>query len=91
MLRLADLGCLPAFRAVNPKADGGCSQDASQLALAHNQALSGVLTSFEYMHKDFKYVNFDLYDWLNDRVRNPEKYGIIQSLAFCISIHLRKF
>ncbi|ONK66040.1 uncharacterized protein A4U43_C06F3550 [Asparagus officinalis] len=54
ILSIADLGCLPAFRAINPKADGGCFKDASALALAHNQALSAVLTSFEYIHKDFK-------------------------------------
>ncbi|XP_020270526.1 GDSL esterase/lipase 5-like [Asparagus officinalis] len=83
ILSIADLGCLPAFRAINPKADGGCFKDASALALAHNQALSAVLTSFEYIHKDFKYANINLYDWLNERMQNPHEYGFKDGTNAC--------
>lgn len=76
-LSLSPLGCLPALRALNPKAseDGGCLEEACALALAHNNALSTVLRSLEHMMKGFKYSNSNFYNWLHDRINNPSKYG----------------
>lgn len=83
-LSLSPLGCLPALRALNPKAnEGGCFEEASALALAHNNALSSVLRSLEYMLKGFKYCNSNFYDWLQDRINNPTKYGMC---IICICI-----
>ncbi|KAK3004168.1 hypothetical protein RJ639_018478 [Escallonia herrerae] len=48
-LSLSPLGCLPALRAINPKANkGGCFEEASALGLAHNSALKAALTSLEH-------------------------------------------
>ncbi|KAL5995771.1 hypothetical protein ACLOJK_025841 [Asimina triloba] len=75
-LRLAPLGCLPALRAANPNAkDGGCFQEASALAMAHNNALAAVLTNLEHILEGFKYSTSDFYTWLDDRIRHPAKYG----------------
>lgn len=82
-LSLSPLGCLPALRALNPKAsEGGCFEEACALALAHNNALSSVLRSLEYTLKGFKYCNSNFYDWLHDRINNPAKHGT------CILLYL---
>lgn len=75
-LSLCPLGCLPALRAANPKADGGCFEDISALASAHNHGLAAVLTSLAHYLKGFKFANSDFYSWLNDRIHHPSKYGI---------------
>ena len=76
-LSLSPLGCLPALRALNPKAnEGGCFEEASALALAHNTALKAVLTNLEHLLEGFKYCNSDFYNWIHDRIINPSKYGM---------------
>ncbi|PON97051.1 Lipase [Trema orientale] len=83
-LSLSPLGCLPALRALSPKAnEGGCFEEACALALAHNNALSSVLRSLEYMLKGFKYCNSNFYDWLHDRINNPTKYGFKDGVKAC--------
>lgn len=74
-LGLSPLGCLPALRAANPRANGGCFKEASALALAHNNALSAVLTSLEHVLTGFKHCNSNFYDWLQARISNPTDYG----------------
>lgn len=76
-LSLSPLGCLPALRALNPdKAnEGGCFEAASALALAHNNALTAVLTGLEHILKGFKYCNSNFYSWLDDRITHPAMYG----------------
>ncbi|XP_055960685.1 GDSL esterase/lipase 5-like [Mercurialis annua] len=83
-LSLCPLGCLPALRAMNPKAsEGGCFEAASSLALAHNNALRAVLTSLQHLFKGFKYCNSNFYNWLNDRINNPTKYGLKDGVNAC--------
>jgi hypothetical protein len=49
-LSLSPLGCLPALRALNPKAsEGGCFEEACALAQAHNNALKAVLANLEHL------------------------------------------
>lgn len=77
-LSLSPLGCLPALRFMNPKAgesEGGCFHEACDLALAHNNALNGMLKNLEYMMDGFEYSNSNFYGWLQDRMDNPSKYG----------------
>ena len=80
---LCPLGCIPLFRAGNPKGDGSCFEDLSSLALAHNKALSSVLVILEYLHKGFKYANSDVYSWLDDRIHHPSKHGFKDGLNAC--------
>jgi hypothetical protein len=72
------LGCLPALRAANPDEanKGGCFEAASSLALAHNNALSKVVTRFNQVFKGFMYSNSNFYDWLQDKINNPTNYGM---------------
>ncbi|XP_048334751.2 GDSL esterase/lipase 5 [Ziziphus jujuba] len=85
-LSLSPLGCLPALRILNPKAsqeERRCFEGASELALAHNNALKAVLTSLEYLLKGFKYCNSNFYNWLQDRINNPSKYGFKEGVNAC--------
>ncbi|TXG61708.1 hypothetical protein EZV62_013071 [Acer yangbiense] len=84
-LSLTPLGCLPALRALNPKAseEGGCFEAASALALAHNNALKTVLTSLEQIFKGFKYCYSNFYNWLDDRINHPSKYGFKDGINAC--------
>lgn len=76
-LSLSPLGCLPALRALSPKANEGvCFKEACALAQAHNSALKFILTSLEHILRGFKYCNSNFYDWLLDRINNPSKYGM---------------
>ncbi|KAK1549620.1 hypothetical protein Q3G72_004964 [Acer saccharum] len=84
-LSLSPLGCLPALRALNPKAseEGGCFEAASELALAHNNALKSVLTSLEQIFKGFKFCYSNFYNWLDDRIKHPSKYGFKEGINAC--------
>ncbi|KAJ9168100.1 hypothetical protein P3X46_019667 [Hevea brasiliensis] len=83
-LSLCPLGCLPVLRAMNPKAsESGCFEAGSSLALAHNNALKAILTSLEYILKGFKYCNSNFYNWLDDRIKNPSKYGFKDGVNAC--------
>ncbi|MCH86225.1 GDSL esterase/lipase 5-like, partial [Trifolium medium] len=75
-LSLSPLGCLPALRAANPDEanKGSCFGAASSLALAHNNALSNILTSLNQVFKGFMYSNSNFYDWLQDKINNPTNY-----------------
>ena len=88
-LSLSPLGCLPALRALNPEANkGGCLEAASALALAHNHALSNVLTSLEHILKGFKYSNSNFYDWLQDRINNPTNYGMYCNPLISLTVYI---
>ncbi|KAK9213054.1 hypothetical protein WN943_002440 [Citrus x changshan-huyou] len=84
-LSLSPLGCLPALRALNPdKAnEGGCFEAASALALAHNNALTAILTGLEHILKGFKYCNSNFYSWLDDRITHPAMYGFKDGANAC--------
>ncbi|KAK4755602.1 hypothetical protein SAY87_009359 [Trapa incisa] len=85
-LSLSPLGCLPALRAAAMEANeggGGCFEEASTLAMAHNSALKTVLMNLEYMLKGFKYCNSNFYDWFLDRMDNPTKYGFKDGMNAC--------
>lgn len=78
---LGPLGCLPISRALKPNATNneGCFEELSALALAHNNALSGVLVSLEYILEGFKYVSPNVYDWISDRINHPTRYGTLSN------------
>ncbi|KAK9131509.1 hypothetical protein Sjap_011996 [Stephania japonica] len=84
-LSLSPLGCLPAFRAMKLEMtkEEGCFEEASALGLAHNNALSSVLTSLEHLLKGLKYTNSNFYNWLSDRIQNPSKFGFKEGINAC--------
>ncbi|KAK7411812.1 hypothetical protein VNO78_03253 [Psophocarpus tetragonolobus] len=83
-LSLSPLGCLPALRALNQEANkGGCFEAASALALAHYNALCNVLSTLEHVLEGFMYSNTNFYDWLQDTIDNPTKYGFKDGVNAC--------
>ncbi|KAK9099606.1 hypothetical protein Syun_026651 [Stephania yunnanensis] len=84
-LSLSPLGCLPALRAMKLEMtkEEGCFEEASALALAHNSALSSVLTSLEHLLKGFKYTNSNFYNWLSNRIQNPSEFGFKEGVNAC--------
>nr|GMD37095.1 GDSL esterase/lipase 1-like [Ipomoea batatas] len=84
-LNLSPLGCLPVLRALHPKGPdhGGCFEEASALALAHNNALNVVLSSLEQILNGFKYCNSNFYDWLSHRIHNPTLHGYKEGVNAC--------
>ncbi|KAL6226850.1 hypothetical protein ACLB2K_000810 [Fragaria x ananassa] len=85
-LRLAPLGCLPAFRAVNLRATKGrrgSFEGASALALMHNDALNTVLANLGFVLKEFKYCSSNFYEWLQERIDHPYKYGFKDGMNAC--------
>ncbi|XP_054807627.1 GDSL esterase/lipase 5-like [Prosopis cineraria] len=80
-LSLGPLGCLPALRALST--EGGCLEAASALALAHNHALSSILSSLQLALQGFTYSNSNFYDWLHDRIHNPSAYGFKEGEKAC--------
>ncbi|KAK6236623.1 GDSL lipase/esterase - like 10 [Theobroma cacao] len=83
-LSLSPLGCLPALRASNFKDnEGKCLEAASALARAHNDALNAVLTNLEHILPGLKYCNSNFYEWLDDRMNNPSKYGFKDGVNAC--------
>ncbi|KAI4344658.1 hypothetical protein L6164_011857 [Bauhinia variegata] len=82
-LSLSSIGCLPALRALNPEANGGCFEAASALALAHNNALGIILTRLEHVLEELKYSNTHFHSWLNDRINNPTNYGFKDGSNAC--------
>lgn len=89
VLSLGPLGCLPALRAVNPGAnEGGCFEEASGLALAHNNALKSVLAGLQLALQGFNYSNSNLYNWLDDRMKNPSLHGMNLYINIYTPIHI---
>ena len=89
---MSPLGCLPALRALNPEANkDGCFEAASALALAHNNALSNVLTSLEHVLEGFMYSNSNFYDWLRERIDDPPNYGKYSNLLTQFLAHFFKY
>ncbi|KAB1220263.1 GDSL esterase/lipase 5 [Morella rubra] len=83
-LSLCSLGCIPILRDLNPNANkGGCFEQASALAQAHNKALKIVLAKLERQLKGFKYSNYNLYDWLLHRINHPSHYGFKDGIDAC--------
>ncbi|KAK1382036.1 GDSL esterase/lipase 5 [Heracleum sosnowskyi] len=86
-LSLSSLGCLPVLRALNPRAkEGGCFEEATALAMAHNHALNSVLTNLEHLLKDFYFCSSKFSIWLDDRINNPFNYGFKDGVNACCGI-----
>ncbi|KAL1823899.1 hypothetical protein ACET3Z_010677 [Daucus carota] len=85
-LSLSSLGCLPVLRALNPRKEGGCFEEATALAMAHNNAFSSVLANLEHLLKDFSYCNSKFSIWLDDRINNPLNHGFKDGINACCGI-----
>ena len=74
-LNVEPLGCSPYARAVLQNNTRGCVDELTVLAKLHNRELAKVLKELTGQLKGFKYLNFDFYTSLSERINNPSKYG----------------
>jgi hypothetical protein len=72
------------MKAMNPQLGSECADEPSALARLHNRALANALKKLESNLPGFKYSIFDYYNELEDRIKNPSKYGRL-SLSLSLS------
>ncbi|KAJ0987471.1 hypothetical protein J5N97_005827 [Dioscorea zingiberensis] len=84
VLDLMPLGCMPTLRALNPNAkNGSCFEEVSELAKAHNRALSAVLIIQQHISKGFKYAHSNFFEWMDKRIQFPSEYGFKDAVNAC--------
>ncbi|PRQ51488.1 putative carboxylesterase [Rosa chinensis] len=76
------LGCIP-YRRQEHNSIEGCVEGLNSLARLHNTALVATLEELESQLLGFKYSIFDYYNSLDDRLRNPAKYGFTNATDAC--------
>ncbi|WCJ41184.1 GDSL lipase [Euphorbia peplus] len=69
------LGCYPVTKAMHPELKGSCVQSFLTSAYMHNRLLSDKLKEMQPKLPGFSYTIFDYYTALDDRIKNPTKYG----------------
>lgn len=74
---LAPLGCVPSSRAHKPGNTGTCVEEVTELAKLHNRGLAESLRKLKRRHQGFKYSNPNFFTFLNERIHNPTKHGIL--------------
>ncbi|KAJ0755755.1 putative GDSL lipase/esterase, SGNH hydrolase superfamily [Helianthus annuus] len=74
VLTVPPLACLPNIRA--GRAGHTCNQELDVITSLHNQKLSIKLEELETQLEGFIYSKFDIYTEVNNRMKNPSRYGI---------------
>ncbi|KAJ0595073.1 putative GDSL lipase/esterase, SGNH hydrolase superfamily, GDSL esterase/lipase GLIP1-5/GLL25 [Helianthus annuus] len=88
VLTVPPLACLPNIRA--GRAGYTCNQELDVITSLHNQKLSKKLEELETQLEGFIYSKFDIYTEVNNRMKNPSRYGFkIGDTACCGSGPLR--
>ncbi|XAR49841.1 hypothetical protein NMG60_11003997 [Bertholletia excelsa] len=85
-INLGDLGCVPAMRVLEPKGNGRCLGEASELSQLHNVALSKMLSNLEKQLLGFRYSLYDFNRILRQRMNHPSKYGFREGKTACCGI-----
>uniref|UniRef100_A0A5B7CAH1 GDSL esterase/lipase 5-like n=1 Tax=Davidia involucrata TaxID=16924 RepID=A0A5B7CAH1_DAVIN len=82
-VNLGPLGCFPGMRILKPESNGGCFEEASELAKLHNKALSELLSKLENQLQGFKYSLYHFSRNLRKRMNHPSKYGFKEGKVAC--------
>ncbi|GLT59461.1 hypothetical protein SLA2020_322760 [Shorea laevis] len=77
------LGCVPTIKMMYPEFNGSCVRNFMVHAKLHNKALSNALKKLSTELPGFKYSIFDYYTALEDRIKNPTKYGFKEGYVAC--------
>ncbi|XP_044467582.1 GDSL esterase/lipase 1-like isoform X4 [Mangifera indica] len=80
---IGPLGCLPEVRQDYNLSGIQCLEETLALATLHNNALSNVCRKLESQLSGFKYLIFDYYNSLLDRIKNFSKYGFKEGYKAC--------
>ncbi|KAK0597582.1 hypothetical protein LWI29_026715 [Acer saccharum] len=78
------LGCIPMLKEQYNISDHGCMEELLEMAILHNNALFNANEELEIKLPAFKYLIFDYYNLLYDRIKHPFKYGFkVADIACC--------
>ena len=92
LLDVGPLGCVPIMKEIKLQQGGmGCIEESTELAKLHNIALSKVLQELESKLKGFKYSISNFYTFLEERMNNPSKYGMLSPSSYYMLFPVAKF
>ncbi|CAI9280893.1 unnamed protein product [Lactuca saligna] len=75
------IGCWPGIRMRQP--GNTCSVETDDITRLHNQQLSRKLKNLEKELEGFMYTKFDISTSINNRMKNPSKYGFKEGEIAC--------
>ncbi|KAL7605259.1 hypothetical protein Lser_V15G17819 [Lactuca serriola] len=75
------IGCWPGIRMRQP--GNTCSVETDDITRLHNQKLSRKLKKLEKELEGFMYAKFDISTSINNRMKNPSKYGFKEGEIAC--------
>ncbi|KAJ6811826.1 GDSL esterase/lipase-like [Iris pallida] len=81
---LGPMGCIPLQRILT--SSGGCQESTNELALSFNKAASRLLGNLSTNLPNATYVFGDAYDFFQDMINRPKKYGFNNSDSPCCTI-----
>lgn len=85
---VAPMGCLPSTKQQYNLKDNECLEALTELAVLHNNGLINATKELETQLSDFKFLIFDYYTTLLDRINDPMKYGRFNSIKFLYIMHI---
>ncbi|XP_048234298.1 GDSL esterase/lipase 1 [Ricinus communis] len=77
------LGCMPIVRKLFGLTNDSCYEDLLYIASLHNDALANATKELESQLPGFKYLIYDYYSLLLQRIENPSDYGFIEGVSAC--------
>ncbi|OAY74432.1 GDSL esterase/lipase [Ananas comosus] len=80
---LPPMGCLPLERVTNRAALGACNEEYNKVAREFNVKLLGLVRKLNEELDGMEIVYGNVYDLLDDVVRNPASYGFENAVSGC--------
>ncbi|KAJ9190452.1 hypothetical protein P3X46_001654 [Hevea brasiliensis] len=80
---MGPLGCMPLVRKLYGLTNDSCYEDLLNIATLHNDALASAIEELETQLPAFKYLIYDYYNLLLDRIENPSDYGFTEGISAC--------
>lgn len=82
VMNLPDLGKTPAAREFD------ASERLSYLALHHNNALKAMVLDFNTRYPDIKWIQYDVYAFVNSIFTSPGQYGFNNTFDTCYDVDI---
>ncbi|BFG24102.1 hypothetical protein CerSpe_103760 [Prunus speciosa] len=80
---VVSLGCLPGTRAYNSENTDACVEQITKVVKLHSRQLAKALLKLKRQRHGFKYSNPNLYNYINERIENPSKFGFKEGKVAC--------
>lgn len=80
------IGCIPYQRDTNPGAGDGCVAFANELAELYNRELRSLVQELSTNLERSNFVYADVYDIVDDILRNYRSYGLASGILSFLSI-----